>query len=233
MTIEANIRKILDEIPPSVQLVVVSKTQPVETILEAYRNGQRIFGENRVQELLSKQNSLPADIKWHLIGHLQTNKVRSIAPFVSLIHSVDSLKLLKEINRQAEKENRKIDCLLQVYIASEETKFGLNKAEVLTLLHDKEFASLQNIRIRGLMGMATYTENKEQIRSEFKSLKIFFNELKQSRLYSASPNVNHFFDILSMGMSSDYRIAIEEGSTMIRLGSSIFYYGNHRYEPQS
>lgn len=215
MSISDNLKNIRSTLPGNVTLVAVSKTKPVETIQEAYDVGQRVFGENRVQELVPKYEALPKDIHWHLIGHLQSNKVKYIAPFVTLIHSVDSFDLLKEINKQAAKNNRVIDVLLQVYIAQEETKFGLDFAEVETLLHSDAFKNMHNISVRGLMGMATNTENMDQVRNEFRSLKQFFEKLK-------SEIGNPKFDILSMGMSSDYTIAIEEGSTMIRVGSSIF-----------
>lgn len=213
MSIAENIKKIKSEIPPQVKLVVVTKTHPAEKILEAYNAGHKIFGENRVQELLTKQVQLPKDIEWHLIGHLQTNKVKMIAPFVSLIHSVDSMKLLKEINKCAEKENRVIDCLLQIYIAKEETKFGLSFEEAEEILSSEELKQMKNIRITGLMGMATLTNNEEQIKNEFRSLKSFYNKLN-----TQYPILN----TLSMGMSSDYKIAIEEGSNLIRVGSAIF-----------
>lgn len=198
-----------------VTLVAVSKTHSVEKIRAMYEAGQRDFGENRVQELISKQPLLPSDIRWHLIGHLQTNKVKYIAPFVHLIHSVDSFKLLKEINKEAGKNKRIIDCLLQVYIAKEESKFGLSEEEVLAILDSDEYKVMQNIKIRGLMGMATNTDNEAIVRREFRSLKLVFDTLKSS--HSGSD-----FAILSMGMSSDYRIAIEEGSTMVRIGSALF-----------
>lgn len=199
------------------RLVAVSKTHPVSRILEVYEQGQRIFGENRPQEMLEKQSALPADIEWHLIGHLQTNKVKSIAPFVSLIHSVDSLRLLQEIDKQALKHNRVIDCLLQFHIAQEETKFGLSESEALEILQSPEFSSLHNIRICGVMGMATFTDNTEQVRQEFRSLKIIFDRLKQT-IFPQAP----YFREISMGMSGDWRIALEEGSTLVRIGSLIF-----------
>ena len=200
------------DIPPSVRLIVVSKTQAIETILEIYHAQHKIFGENRVQELLPKYEQLPKDIEWHLIGHLQTNKVKSIAPFVALIHSVDSLKLLKEINKEALKNNRVIDCLLQLHIASEETKFGFSFREAEDILESPELQQLKNIRIKGLMGMATFTNDKNRIRSEFRSLSAFFQTMKDK----------YQFEELSMGMSGDYAIAIEEGSTMVRVGTAIF-----------
>lgn len=198
------------------KLVVVTKTHPVSKLQEVYDAGHKIFGENRVQELVEKQKILPGDIEWHLIGHLQTNKVKMIAPFVSLIHSVDSLKLLKEINKCAEKENRVIDCLLQIYIAKEETKFGLSFEEAEELLRSEELKQMKHIRITGLMGMATLTDDETQIRSEFKSLKAFFDTVSKMETANFKPAV------LSMGMSSDYKLAIEEGSNMIRVGSLIF-----------
>ena len=209
MNIKANISNILNDLDNQIQLVAVSKTKPNNYILEAYQAGQRIFGENKVQELVEKYNILPNDIKWHMIGHLQTNKVKYIAPFVSLIHSVDSKKLLIEIDKRAKQNNRVIHCLLQINIAQESTKFGLNENEVLELLE----MNLSNISIDGLMGMATFTDDKQQIRREFKSLKNTFEKFKRK--------FNKLF-ILSMGMSGDYDIAIEEGSNMIRIGSSIF-----------
>ncbi len=213
MSVAENIKKITSTIPARVKLVAVTKTYPADLIMQAYNAGHKTFGENRVQELIEKQKQLPKDIEWHLIGHLQTNKVKMIAPFVNLIHSVDSLKLLKEINKCAEKENRVIDCLLQIYIAKEETKFGLSFEEAEELLHSSEFKQMKNIRIIGLMGMATLTNNEAQVRNEFSSLKIFFDKLKtqDSRLTT-----------LSMGMSSDYTLAIEQGSNLIRVGSAIF-----------
>lgn len=201
----------------NVTLVAVSKTKPVEDIMEAYNAGQRIFGENMVQELVDKYEELPKDIEWHLIGHLQTNKVKYIAPFISMIESVDSLKLLQEINKQALKNDRVIDCLLQIYIADEETKYGLGFDEAVELLRSEEFAELKNVRIRGLMGIATNTDNEKQIKEEFYELDTFFDGIKQSFFRKAD-----YFDELSMGMSSDYKIAVEHGSTMVRLGSTVF-----------
>lgn len=225
--IKENIIQFKSQLPPHVQLVAVSKTHPASAVLEAYQTGHRIFGENKVQEMVEKYNELPKDIQWHLIGHLQTNKVKYIAPFVSLIHSVDSLKLLQEINKQAVKNNRVIDCLLQIYIANEETKFGLSYEEADTLLSSEEFKQLKNIRITGLMGMASNTSDTTQIRNEFHSLKNFFSLLKSRNLGSGTLNLPDRqagleLRTLSMGMSSDYKIAIEEGSNMIRVGSTIF-----------
>jgi len=217
MSIPEQLEKIKNELPQHVKLIAVSKTHPVSVIMEAYNAGHKFFGENRVQELISKYDEMPKDIEWHLIGHLQTNKVKYIAPFVSLIHSVDSLKLLSVIDKEAQKCNRVIDCLLQVYIASEETKFGLSADELHELLQNQEFEQLQNVRVCGLMGMATFTDNMEQVRMEFRFLKKLFNEIKQT-YFQNQP----WFNELSMGMSSDYRIAIEERSTMVRIGSNIF-----------
>ncbi|MGQ0829963.1 MAG: YggS family pyridoxal phosphate-dependent enzyme [Bacteroidota bacterium] len=222
MSIAENFHTIKSSLPPHVTLVVVSKTHPRELILEVYNCGHKIFGENKVQEILDKYEQLPKDIEWHLVGHLQTNKVKFIAPFVSLIHSVDSLKLLQEIDKQAKKNNRVINCLLQIYIADEETKFGLNFTEAEQLLGSEDLKQLQNIKIIGLMGMATNTDNKEQIAQEFRSLNQFFSKHKQLITYNIS------LKTLSMGMSSDYPVAIKEGSTMIRVGSSIF--GQRSYD---
>lgn len=197
-------------------LVAISKTKPPEEILKVYDQGQRIFGENKVQELTDKYVELPKDIQWHLVGHLQSNKVKYITPFVSLIHSVDSFKLLEEINRQSAKINRVIDVLLQIYIAKEETKFGLSFDEARELLREPKVNSLHHICIRGMMGMSTFTDDQIQIRNEFRSLKSFFDEVQPLRLASFQP------DILSMGMSGDYKIAVEEGSNMVRIGSAIF-----------
>jgi pyridoxal phosphate enzyme (YggS family) len=218
MSIADNIKRLKKETDPiKVTLLAVSKTKPVEEVQEAYDAGQRLFGENMVQELVEKQEHLPKDIQWHIIGHLQTNKVKYIAPFISMIQSVDSLKLLQEINKHAEKNNRIVDCLLQIYIADEETKFGLGFDEAIELLRSEELAALKHIRIRGLMGIATNTENEKQIKDEFYELKTFFDGIKQS--YFRKDNS---FDTLSMGMSSDYKLAIEQGSNMVRLGSTIF-----------
>ena len=199
------------------RLVAVSKTHPVEKIKEAYDAGQRIFGENKVQEMCAKQPSLPPDIEWHLIGHLQTNKVKQIVPFVSLIHSVDSFKLLEEINKQGKKINRVISCLLQVYIANEETKFGLDEMELFELIKSDKIASLDSVKVLGLMGMATFTDNKDQVRMEFRELKNLFDKIRGMSLPS-----NIEMKELSMGMTQDYEIAIEEGSTLVRIGTAIF-----------
>lgn len=222
-SIKENLQQIKASLPENVCLVAVSKLHPVEELTEAYNAGQRVFGENKVQELLPKQAVMPNDIEWHLIGHLQTNKVKNIVPFVSLIHGVDSFKLLKEIDKQAQKADRIVDCLLQIHIAQEESKFGFSEEEVRDMLSDSEYQGLSNIRIRGLMGMASFTENEAQVRKEFKGLKQLFDTIKRSYF---TDNAN--FNILSMGMSGDYKIAIEEGSTMVRIGSSIF--GERNYQ---
>ncbi len=216
MSIKESLLKIKEELPDIVTLVAVSKTKPISDIEEAYNAGQRIFGENKIQEMVQKWEILPKDIEWHMIGHVQTNKVKYMASFVSLIHGVDSFKLLKEINKQAKKHSRNINCLLQVHIADETTKFGLNTSELDKIINSDEFNTLENITIVGLMGMATFTPNKEQIKKEFNFLKFIFNELKNN----TSNNLQ--LQILSMGMSGDYKTAIEEGSTMVRIGSSIF-----------
>ena len=213
MSISNNLTQIKSQLPAHVTLVAVSKTKPVADLMEAYNAGQRIFGENKIQEMTDKWEVMPKDIEWHMIGHVQTNKVKYMAPYVSLIHGVDSLKLLQEINKQAAKNNRVIDCLLQVYIAEEESKFGLDEQELEDILSSTEFKQLKNIRIVGLMGMATFTENKNQIEKEFKHLKTIFDKFKIQ---------NSQFTILSMGMSGDYQLAISCGSTMVRIGSSIF-----------
>ena len=217
MSILKNLELIKSTIPKSITLVAVSKTKPNQMIEQCYETNQRHFGENKVQDLVDKYNSLPKDIKWHFIGHLQTNKVKFIAPFVHLIHAVDSLKLLKEINKQALKNNRIIDVLLQFHIAKEISKFGLTKDNFKSILNSEDFLNLKNIRIVGVMGMATFTTNETQVRSEFKSLNTYFKELKLTFF----PNSKTFKEI-SMGMSNDYKIAIEEGSTLVRVGSSIF-----------
>lgn len=215
--IAQQLHAIKDNIPEHVTLIAVSKTKPVSAILEAYDAGQRHFGENKVQELVDKQVLLPKDIQWHLIGHLQSNKVKYIAPFVSLIHSVDSMKLLAEINKQAVKNNRVIDCLLQFHIAQEETKFGLSHDEAIELLNSEEYAKMKNIRIVGVMGMASFTENVDHVRKEFQELRSIFDELKNT--YFAQHNS---FKEISMGMSGDFKIAVNEGSTMVRVGGLIF-----------
>ena len=215
--IRENLEKIRKEIPENVTLVAVSKTKPVEAIQEAYNAGQRIFGENRVQEMVDKYQQLPKDIEWHLIGHLQTNKVKYVAPFVSMIHAVDSLKLLQEINKQALKNHRIINCLLQFHIAEEDSKFGLSFEEATDLLQSPEFAEMRNINIVGLMGMATFTDDTEQVREEFRNLENFYQVIN-SHFFKFNGGFKH----ISMGMSGDYPIAIEEGSTIVRVGSAIF-----------
>jgi pyridoxal phosphate enzyme (YggS family) len=215
--IQENLKAILSTIPSEVTLVAVTKTKPLSDLEEVYKAGQRIFGENKVQEMVDKYDQLPKDIEWHLIGHLQTNKVKFIAPFVAMIHSVDSLKLLNEINKEAKKNNRTIDCLLQFHIAEEETKFGLSIEEAKEILESNEFVEMQNISIVGIMGMASFTENNEIVRNEFRTLESYFQILK-SHFFK----FNYDFKEISMGMSGDYLIAIEEGSTMVRVGSSIF-----------
>lgn len=215
--IKQNIEAFKNKLPENVTLVAVSKTKPLEDIREAYDSGHRVFGENKAQELKDKQPELPDDIQWHFIGHMQTNKVKYIAPFVSLIHSVDRFKVLKEINKQAQKNDRVIPCLLQFHIAEEDTKFGFDWAEVKEMLESEAYQNLTNIRIDGVMAMATFTEDTEQIRREFRQLKFFFDRL-QSDYFSES---THFKEI-SMGMTNDYQIAIEEGSTMLRIGSALF-----------
>lgn len=215
--IAQNLADIKSQLPSDVTLVAVSKTKTVDEILDAYNAGQRIFGENKVQEITTKHEELPKDIQWHLIGHLQSNKVKYIAPFVTLIHSVDSLKLLTEINKQALQINRVINCLLQFHIATEETKFGLNFEEAQELLESEQFSEMRNVNIVGVMGMASFSDNEEQVRGEFRTLENYFHVLKSHYF-----KFNDDFKVISMGMSSDYKLAIEEGSTMIRVGSSIF-----------
>ena len=225
MSITKNLTQIKSQLPPHVTLVAVSKTKPVSDLMEAYNEGQRIFGENKIQEMTDKWEQMPKDIEWHMIGHVQTNKVKFMAEYVSLIHGVDSLKLLQEINKQAKKHNRVIDCLLQIHIAEEETKFGLDEFELDEILKQvqNDKSEFKNIRIVGLMGMATFTENQNQIEKEFNHLKSIFDKLSKIPFtQNLKPN------ILSMGMSGDYQLAISCGSTMVRIGSSIF--GNRNYQ---
>ena len=217
MTIQENIREILSTLPEGVRLVAVSKYHPVEALKEAYDGGQRIFGESKVQEMTAKHEQLPADIQWHFIGHLQTNKVKYIAPYVALIHGVDSYKLLCEINRQGQRVGRIIPCLLQLHVAQEETKFGFSPDECLAMLSEGEWRILPYVSIRGIMGMASNTDDIEQVRREFATLGKFFSQVKE--LYFSDKEL---FCELSMGMSDDYPIAIEEGSTLVRVGSRIF-----------
>ncbi|RLD54361.1 MAG: YggS family pyridoxal phosphate-dependent enzyme [Bacteroidetes bacterium] len=223
MSISNNINQILNQIPNKVKLVAVSKTKPIEDIQEAYNGNYKIFGENKVQELVEKYEALPKDIEWHMIGHLQSNKVKYIASFVYLIHAVDNFKLLKTINKEALKNNRTINCLLQIHIAKEETKFGFSFDEIKQMLDSDEYKDLENINIIGVMGMATFTDDKEIVASEFQYLNDCFKELKKTYFFN-SPD----FKELSMGMSGDYKIAIEKGSTIIRVGSSIF--GERNYQ---
>lgn len=222
MYIAQNLNKILHQLPPQVTLVAVSKTKSVADIKEAYDAGQRDFGENKVQEMTSKHEDLPSDIRWHMIGHLQSNKIKYMAAYVHLIHGVDSLDLLIEINKHAIKHNRIIPCLLQVYIAQEESKFGLDFEEIEKLLHSDIFSNLQHIKVVGLMGMASFTDDETQVRREFQTLNQFFKKLKNE------PEMSNFkLETLSMGMSGDYQIAIEEGSNLVRIGSAIF--GSRNY----
>ena len=213
MSIKDNLENINLKIPSEVCLVAVSKTKPISDILEAYEYGQRVFGENKIQELVEKHNKLPKDIEWHMIGHIQRNKVKYMAPFVNLIHSADSYRLIKEINKQGKINNRVINCLLQIKIASEESKFGFTEKEATDFLNSDEYVSFKNIKIVGLMGMATFTDDQRKIDQEFNKLKIFYKKVKRS---------NTEINVLSMGMSDDYPIAILNGSTMVRIGSSIF-----------
>jgi PLP dependent protein len=217
MGIAGNLIRLHKEIPHDVKIIAVSKTMPVSAIQEAYDTGQRDFGENKAREMTDKHHQLPGDIAWHMIGHLQTNKVKQIIPFVHLIHSVDSLKLLSVINSEAAKAGRTVNCLLQLYIASEETKFGLTHDEAKILLSSDEYLSFRNIRITGLMGMATFTENRDRIRGEFLQLAASFLEFR-ANYFPRDPG----FRELSMGMSADYSVAVEAGSTMVRIGSLIF-----------
>jgi pyridoxal phosphate enzyme (YggS family) len=220
MSIQSNLQNIKSTLPEHVTLVAVSKTKPIPDLMEAYNAGQRIFGENKIQEMADKWEQMPKDIEWHMIGHVQTNKVKYMAPFVSLIHGVDSLKLLEEINKQALKSNRIIDCLLQIYIAEEESKFGLDEEELSTLLVSPAFKEMKNIRIVGLMGMATFTDNQNQIKKEFTHLKSIFDKLNGKDGHGRE--ALQCLSTLSMGMSGDYQLAITCGSTMVRIGSSIF-----------
>ncbi len=213
MSIKKNLIEIKSVIPEHVSLVAVSKTKPVSDLMEAYNAGQRIFGENKIQEMADKHEEMPKDIQWHMIGHVQRNKVKYMAEFVSLIHGVDSLKLLKEINKQAEKHDRTIDCLLQIKIAKEDSKFGMSSEDASTLLKSDEFSELKHINVIGLMGMATFTDNTTQVENEFKFLKSAFDKLSL---------ISSELKTISMGMSGDYQLAIDCGSTMIRVGSSIF-----------
>ncbi|ULC58536.1 YggS family pyridoxal phosphate-dependent enzyme [Flaviramulus sp. BrNp1-15] len=216
MTIQENLNNIKSTLPEHVTLVAVSKTKPISDLMEAYNAGQRIFGENKIQEMAEKHEQMPNDIEWHMIGHVQRNKVKYMASFVRLIHGVDNFKLLKEINKQAEKHNRVIDCLLQIKIAKEDSKFGMTTQEASEIIQSEDFSKLKNINIVGVMGMATFTDNQKQVEQEFKLLKSTFDNLKDVKL----DNCN--LQTISMGMSGDYPLAIDCGSTMIRVGSSIF-----------
>jgi hypothetical protein len=213
MSISGKLEKFNKELPDDVTLVAVSKTKPVQDLLEAYNAGQRVFGENKIQEMESKWQEMPKDIQWHMIGHVQRNKVKYMAPFVNMVHAVDSLKLLKEINKEAEKNERIIYCLLQIKIAKEDSKFGMDEADAATLLSSEEIKKLQNVKVLGLMGMATFTEDEKQVSDEFQKLKKIYEKFKIQ---------NNEFRILSMGMSGDYKLAIENGSNMVRVGSAIF-----------
>lgn len=218
MSIQENLISIHSQLPSNVQLVAVSKTKPVSELMDAYNAGQRIFGENKIQEMADKHEQMPKDIEWHMIGHVQSNKVKYMASFVSLIHAVDSLKLLKEINKQAKKHHRVINCLIQIKIAQEESKFGMDYNDAKDLLFSEEIRELSNIEIKGLMGMATFTEDESIVKTEFDFLKNCYDNLKES--FTS-------FEILSMGMSGDFKMAIESGSNMVRIGSSIF--GSRNY----
>lgn len=218
MNIQENLKAVKSQLPEDVTLVAVSKTKPVSLLMEAYECGQRVFGENKIQEMTSKYEVMPKDVEWHMIGHVQTNKVKYMAPYVYLVHGVDRLKLLKEIDKQAAKHNRVINCLLQIHIAQEETKFGMSEEELFSVLQAVETQDMPNICVRGLMGMASFTENKSQIQQEFLYLKSLFDKLKATRFSSNQIKI----DILSIGMSGDYPIALQCGSTMVRIGSSIF-----------
>ena len=217
MDIAENIHRFKNDLPEGVKLIAITKTKPNEEILEAYNAGHKVFGENKVQELVSKYESLPGDIEWHMVGHLQSNKVKYIAPFVHLIHGVDRSKLFNVIDKEGKKNNRVLDILMQFHIATEETKFGFNMQEAKDLLDSESFKGYEHIRVRGVMGMATFTEDMEQVRTEFKELVNAFNELKKN-YFSDDPG----FTEISMGMSNDYQVAIEEGATMVRIGSLIF-----------
>lgn len=221
MNIKNNLKNILNSIPNHVTLVAVSKTKPVPEIMQAYDAGHRVFGENKVQDMVEKYEEMPKDIKWHMIGHLQRNKVKYMASFVSLIHGVDNFKLLKEINKQAEKHNRVIDCLFQIKIAEEDSKFGMSAEEASNILSSEAFSELKNIKITGLMGMATFSVDDTQITQEFSTLKKAFENLQPLECFNFKPKT------ISMGMSGDYKLAIDSGSTMIRVGSSIF--GSRNY----
>ena len=221
MSIKENLNHIKSQLPKHVTLVAVSKTKPISDLMEAYNAGQRVFGENKIQEMVEKHEQMPKDVEWHMIGHVQSNKVKYMAHFVSLIHGIDNLKLLIEINKQALKHNRIIKCLLQIKIAEEESKFGMTSQDAQEILQSKDFSELKNVSIVGVMGMATFTDDETQIKQEFKLLKSTFDELKPLKTFNFNP------EIISMGMSDDYHLAITCGSTMIRVGSSIFGQRNY------
>ncbi|CAN5292909.1 YggS family pyridoxal phosphate-dependent enzyme [soil metagenome] len=213
MNIASNIKKFTSELGPEISLVAISKTKPYDAVMQAYEAGHRIFGENKIQEMTDKWENLPKDIEWHMVGHVQTNKVKYMAPFVSLVHAVDSLKLLKEINKEAKKNDRIINCLLQIKIAEEESKFGIAAVEAREILNSAQYKEMENVKVTGLMGMATFTDNETQVKKEFQYLKTVFDDLKKD---------NSSLNTLSMGMSGDYELAMECGSNMVRIGSSIF-----------
>ena len=217
MNIQANLKEVLSELPANVRLVAVSKFHPQEAIMEAYQAGQRIFGESKVQEMTEKYEALPKDIQWHFIGHLQTNKIKYMAPYVAMIHGVDSYKLLADINKQAAKCNRRIPCLLQLHIAQEETKFGFSFDECTAMLETENWESLDHVALQGVMGMASNTDNMEQVKNEFQSLHTYFQQIKK-QFFADAPD----FKEISMGMSHDYKIALRHGTTMVRIGSDIF-----------
>lgn len=212
MSVSENLKSLKSKLPEEVSLVAISKTKPISALIEAYNAGQRIFGENKIQEMVSKWQDMPDDVEWHMVGHVQRNKVKDMAPFVSVIHAVDRLRLLREINKEAKKNDRSIDCLLQIKIAEEDSKFGMDEKTAIEILTSDDFKSFKNVRIIGLMGMATFTDNEEQISNEFGKLKRIYDSLKK----------DYNFSTLSMGMSGDYPIAIENGSNMVRVGSAIF-----------
>lgn len=212
MSVSENLKSLKSKLPEEVSLVAISKTKPISALMEAYNAGQRIFGENKIQEMVSKWQEMPDDVEWHMVGHVQRNKVKDMAPFVSVIHAVDRLRLLREINKEAKKNDRSIDCLLQIKIAEEDSKFGMDEKTAIEILTSDDFKSFKNVRIIGLMGMATFTDNEEQISNEFGKLKRIYDSLKE----------DYNFSTLSMGMSGDYPIAIENGSNMVRVGSAIF-----------
>jgi len=223
MDIAKNIEKIKSTLPEGIKLVAVSKTKPNDLILEAYHSGHKIFGENKAQELTRKHEELPEDIEWQFIGHLQSNKTKYIAPFVSMIHSIDSFKILKTVNKEARKNNRVIPCLLQFHIAEEDSKYGLTEADVIEILESESYQNMEHVSIVGVMGMATFTDDTEKVRMEFRKLKSIFEKLKEN-YFADKPE----FKEISMGMSDDYRLAVEEGSSIVRVGSKIFGERNYK-----